>query len=80
MVAALGHILTRCSRIPEAERKALKAIEEAMDAGDSHAAKERYKRYKQGLIGQQTYEVTEREERPDTVLIRLDCVGEAVGK
>ncbi len=59
--------------VRQSEISTLDAIKEAMDANDHRTARELYKKYRIGKYGQ-TYEVTQREERPDEILIRLDVV------
>jgi hypothetical protein len=72
-----GHIGTRFDEMRQASSEvdniAQAAIKEALDANDHRTASKLMKKYAVGRLGQ-TYEVTQREERPDEILIRLDIV------
>lgn len=73
-----GRIGTRFDEVPndvlQAEiRSTLDAIKKALDANDDRTARELFKEYRRVRFGH-TYEVTQREERPDEILIRLDVV------
>lgn len=76
-----GQVGTRFDEIRDMfSSNAWAEIKEAMDAKDMDAAREVIKKHKLDLIGQQTYEVTQRDERPDNILIRLDFVQPEGGK
>ncbi len=66
-----GRVGTRFDEIRKLESDVWDKIKEAIDAKDTNAAKELIKKH--GL-GQQTYEVTQRDEKPDEILIRVDYV------
>ncbi len=62
----------------EAEiRSTLDAIKKALDANDDRTARELFKNYRRLRFGN-TYEVAQREERPDEILIRLDVVDDDI--
>lgn len=80
-----GRVGTRFDEVPprspltESTIKELEAMKKALEANDTKAFRELLNKRRSGDAGQHTYEVTQREDRPDEIVVRLDLVDQGDG-